>query len=293
VPPIFKRPSALLLGAAAVAVLFIMPAGLRADEKDAPTLSDSVGDGLAKLEPLLTAKDWNGAMVLVEGLLQTAAPDSYDAAILNRTEAQILTQKGDYTGVVAPLERALEISDRHHFFTGKEQSDILYFLSQLYYQLADQQKGDRASEVADLAKAIGYIERWFTVAPKPTEDNSLYYAQLLYADAVAKDPAHPDAELIKRSREQVEKTLLMSVHPKDGLYIFLRRRSSRSRTTPGRPRSSSCCSPTTRTAGATGWTWTCSTWPSRRTRRTRTTGRSACTTSGPSTRSSEPRRWAS
>jgi tetratricopeptide (TPR) repeat protein len=221
VPPIFKRPSALLLGAAAVAVLFIMPAGLRADEKDAPTLSDSVGDGLAKLEPLLTAKDWNGAMVLVEGLLQTAAPDSYDAAILNRTEAQILTQKGDYTGVVAPLERALEISDRHHFFTGKEQSDILYFLSQLYYQLADQQKGDRASEVADLAKAIGYIERWFTVAPKPTEDNSLYYAQLLYADAVAKDPAHPDAELIKRSREQVEKTLLMSVHPKDGLYIFL------------------------------------------------------------------------
>jgi tetratricopeptide (TPR) repeat protein len=221
VPSIFKRPSALLLGAAVAAVLLAMPSGLRAEEKDAPTLSDSVGDGLGKLEPFLTAKDWAGAMKLVDGLLQTAAPDSYDAAVLNRTEAQILTQKGDYQGVVAPLERALQISDRHQFFTGKEQADILYFLSQLYYQLADQQKTDRVAEVASYAKAIGYIERWFTVASKPTEDNSLYYAQLLYADAVAKDPAHPDADLIRRSREQVEKTLLMSVHPKDSLYIFL------------------------------------------------------------------------
>lgn len=221
-PSILKRPSTLLLGVAAVAVLFLSPAGLRAEEKDeGPTLSDSVGDGLGKLEPFLTAKDWNGAMTLVEGLLQSAAPDSYDAAVLNRTEAQILTQKGDYNGVVAPLERALAISDRHNFFTGKEQADILYFLSQLYYQLADQQKGDRPATVAAYAKAIGYIERWFTVAPKISEDNSLYYAQLLYADAVAKDPAHPDAELIRRSREQVEKTLTMSIHPKDSLYVFL------------------------------------------------------------------------
>jgi tetratricopeptide (TPR) repeat protein len=223
VPPTLHRPKTFLLSAAALALVLFLPAGLRADEdKDAnPTLSDSVGDGLAKLEPFLTAKDWNGAMNLVEGLLQSAAPDSYDAAILNRTEAQILTQKGDYQAVVAPLERALEISDRHHFFTTKEQADILYFLSQLYYQLADSQKTDHEAEVATLAKAIGYISRWFTVAAKPTEDNSLYYAQLLYADAVAKDSAHPDPDLIRKSREQIEKTLMMSVHPKDSLYVFL------------------------------------------------------------------------
>ena len=103
-PSIFKRPSALLFGAA-VAALLLMPAGLRAEEKDeGPTLSDSVGDGLGKLEPFLTAKDWAGAMTLVEGLLQSAAPDSYDAAVLNRTEAQILTQKGDYTASIQPLQ---------------------------------------------------------------------------------------------------------------------------------------------------------------------------------------------
>jgi tetratricopeptide (TPR) repeat protein len=221
----FKRPASLFLGIAAAAMLFLQPALLRADDepsgKDAPTLSDAAGDGLAKLEPLLTAKDWAGSIALVQGLIDAAPADSYDLCILNRTMAQILTQKGDYQGAIVPLERALTISDKHHFFTTREETDILYFLSQLYYQQADSYKNDREAEVAAYAKAIGYIERWFTVATKPSEDNSLYYAQLLYADAVAKDPQHPDPDLIRRSREQVEKTLLMSVHPKDSLYIFL------------------------------------------------------------------------
>jgi tetratricopeptide (TPR) repeat protein len=222
----FHRPTALFLTLAAAAVLLMQPASLRAEDesssgKEAPTLSDSVGDGLAKLEPLLTAKDWTGAINLVDGLIQSAPADSYDLTILNRTMAQILTQKGAYQDAIAPLEKALAISDRHHFFTTKEETDILYFLSQLYYQQADSYKNDRQAEVAAYAKAILYIQRWFTVAVKPNEDNSLYYAQLLYADAVAKDPQHPDPELIRKSREQVEKTLLMSVHPKDSLYIFL------------------------------------------------------------------------
>ncbi len=220
------RPTALFLGIAVAAVLLLQPAMLRADDenssgKDAPTLSDSVGDGLAKLEPMLTAKDWTGAINLVDGLIQSAPPDSYDLTILERTMAQILTQKGAYQDALVPLEKSLAISDRHHFFTVKEETDILYFLSQLYYQQADSYKNDRDAEVAAYAKAIGYIQRWFTVSPKPTEDNSFYYAQLLYADAVAKNPQHPDADLIRQAREQDEKTLLMSLHPKDSLYIFL------------------------------------------------------------------------
>jgi tetratricopeptide (TPR) repeat protein len=38
---------------------------------------------------------------------------------------------------------------------------------------------------------------------------------------VARNPAHPDPELIEKARQQVQKTLLMSVHPKDSLYQFL------------------------------------------------------------------------
>jgi tetratricopeptide (TPR) repeat protein len=218
-----KLSTALSLGLAAA--LFVQPVMLRAADDDSkettPTLSDAAGDGLAKVEPLLVAKDWTGAINLVNGLIQAAPPDGYDATILNRTMAQILTQKGDYQAAIEPLEKALAISDRHHYFTTKEETDILYFLSQLYYQQADGIKNDREAEVAAYAKAIGYIQRWFTIAPKPTEDNSTYYAQLLYADAVAKNPTHPDPELIKMSQQQIEKTLHMSVHPKDSLYVFL------------------------------------------------------------------------
>jgi tetratricopeptide (TPR) repeat protein len=213
------------LGAAALAAFLFVPTHACAEDdaakEDAPSLSDATGDGLAKLDPLIKNKDWAGAMAIVDQLLNQAAADSYDQAFLNETEAQILTQKGDYPAAVAPLERALTIADRHHYFSAKQEMDMLYFLSQLYYQQADSLKNDREGQVGAYNKAIGYIERWFTLSPKPAEDISLYYAQLLYAAAVAKDPAHPDIALIHKARTQVEKTLQMSIHPKDSLYIFL------------------------------------------------------------------------
>ncbi len=224
-PSTSHRPAYLGLGLTAVAFLLVAPVALRAQDaqthEEAPQLSDSTGDGLAKLEPLIKDKDWAGAMKLVDGLLQEATPESYDQAFLNETEAQILTQKGDYPGAIKPLETALMIADRHHYFQAKQEADMLYFLSQLYYQQADGAKTDRELQFAAFAKAITYIERWFQVAAKPTEDISVYYAQLLYAAAVAKDSAHPDAALIHKARLQVEKTLLMSTHPKDSVYVFL------------------------------------------------------------------------
>ena len=224
---ILNLPKAFALGTAVLAVLLAQPAGLRAQDDDSnknnepPSLSDATGDGLAKIDPMIKAKQWDEAMKVVDDLLQTATADSYDQAFLNETEAQILTQKGDYPAAVAPLERALSIADRHHYFTAKQEMDMLYFLSQLYYQQADGSKNDKDAQVDAYNKSIGYIERWFKLSDKPAEDISLYYAQLLYAAAVARDPAHPDADLILKARNQVEATLKLSIHPKDSLYIFL------------------------------------------------------------------------
>lgn len=218
------RSTTLGIGLAALAVLSWLPAGRCADDapsQDLPVLSDATGDGLAKLEPLVAAKDWAGAMNLVQGLLDAAAPDSYDQAFLNKTEAQIQTQKGDYSAAIKPLETALTIADRHRYFPAKEELDILYFLSQLHYQQADVVKADHNAQLAAYGKAIEYIQRWFQLSPKPTEDISLYYAQVIYAAALSKDGNHPDPALLKQTREQIEKTLLYSIHPKDSIYTFL------------------------------------------------------------------------
>jgi tetratricopeptide (TPR) repeat protein len=198
---------------------------MRADDSggsdQGPTLSDDVGDALAKLEPMIQAKNWDAAIALVDGLIAKADPLSYDAAVLYRTKAQVLTQKGDFTEVREPLEKSVAINDQKHYFTKHEEADLLYFLSQLYYQLADSYKSDHEAELAAYQKAIAYIDRWFEVTPKPSEDNAFYYAQLLYAAAVARDPSHPDMQMVKKAQVQIEKTMRMSLHTKDTYYMFL------------------------------------------------------------------------
>jgi tetratricopeptide (TPR) repeat protein len=222
----FPLKRTLPLGLAALSVLLALPTGLRAQDdtapkEEAPQLTDATGDGLTKLDPVVKAKDWDGAIRMVENLIQEAKPDSYDQVFLKEMEAQIYTQKGDYPSAIAPLESALAMADAHHYFTNKQETETLYFLSQLYYQQADGAKNDRELQAAALGKAIIYIERWLAITPKPPEDIAVYYAQVLYSAAVAKDPSHPDAALLSRARAEFEKVLTMSVHPKDSLYIYL------------------------------------------------------------------------
>jgi len=214
-----------LLGLLVLAGALLAPVPLRADDettKEEPqTLSDAVGDGLSKMDPLLKAKDWTGAINLVETLLKDTKPDSYDQAVLYRTIAQIDLQKQDYIGAIEPLEKSLNISNRHHFFNKKETCDLLYIMSEMYYNRADTAKNDHELAVESFDKAIQYIQQWFQLTDRPTEDISMYYAQLLYGAAVTRNPQHPDPELIQKAREQVEKTLHMTVHPKDSMYQFL------------------------------------------------------------------------
>ncbi len=219
-PRVFFRGAAL----AGLALLLLRPGALLADDNSTPpdqTLSDSVGDALAKIRPMLDAKDWAGAMRVIDDLIKTATPDSYDMNILLETRARILIQRQDYPGAIEPMEGALAIADRHRFNTTKQTMDILNLLAQLYNQTADDTKKTKAEQVAAYEKAREYMRRWFSLNTKPNEDISFYYCQLLYQEAVAKNGEHPDPELIKEARDEVEKVLTMSVHPKDTTYAFL------------------------------------------------------------------------
>ena len=223
-PKPLKATSALGLGFAA-ALLLSAPAGLLADEgqKDQPpSLSDTVAESLDKLKPLIDAKDWTGSVKFIDDLMEKVTPESYDQVFLDETKAKLLTQEGKYADAIQPLEASVDIADRHHFHTSKQDMDSLYLLSQLYYEESEiASKTDHDLQVSALAKAAETIKRWMSIAPKLTVEVSEYYSQLLYSEAVAKDGNHPDPELIKESRDQTEKTLLLSAHPKDTVYVFL------------------------------------------------------------------------
>jgi hypothetical protein len=210
---------------AALALLLLGPAARCADEQtsgsEQPSISDAVGDGMAKIRPMLDEKNWAGAKKIIDDLIKIAEADSYDMEVLENTKARIIIQEGNYTAAVAPMENALAISDRHHFMSARDTTDTLNLLAQLYYQAAEDPKTPHDEQLADFEKSVGYMQRWFKLNTKPNEDISFFYAQLLYSEAVAKNPEHPDPELIKEAREQTERVLLMSVHPKDSLYGFL------------------------------------------------------------------------
>jgi tetratricopeptide (TPR) repeat protein len=225
VPSPFKRKALLGTGLVAAALLLFAPPLLAADDQpqqpEQPNISDAVGDGLAKIRPLLDAKDWDGANKVVNDLIKEAEADSYDMNILLETRARILIQQTKYADAIQPMEAALDIADRHHFNTVKQTMDIVNLLAQLYMQTADDAKRSHDEQIAAYDKSVGYMKRWFKITTKPSEDITFFYAQLLYQEAVAKDPEHPDPDLIRQAREQVEKVLLMSVHPRDSTYAFL------------------------------------------------------------------------
>jgi len=222
-----RRAAERILGIVALLLALSVPARLYADgdqtPAEPPSLSDAVGDGLAKIRPLLDAKppDFIGANKVVDQLITEAEADSYDMDILLETRARILIQQTRYAEAIKPMEGALDIADRHHFNNAKQTMDIVNLLAQLYNQTADDSHKTKAEQLASYEKAVGYMQRWFKLSTKPNEDISFYYAQLLYGEAVAKNSEHPDPELIRQAREQVEKVLLMSVHPKPSTYAFL------------------------------------------------------------------------
>ncbi len=226
-PPRLRIAAARGLGIVALALVLSVPARLFADEQttpaEPPSLSDAVGDGLAKIRPMLDAKppDYVSANATVDKLITEAEADSYDMDILLETRARILIQQAHYADAIKPMEGALDIADRHHFNNAKQTMDIVNLLAQLYNQTADDSKKSHEEQIRSYEKAVGYMQRWFKLSTKPNEDISFYYAQLLYGEAVAKNQEHPDPALIKLAREQVEKVLLMSVHPKPSTYAFL------------------------------------------------------------------------
>lgn len=224
--PTHKRPLALASVLAALALC--LPGSLRADDTPAPasgseppSLSDSVGDALSKLRPLIDAKDWAGAEKLVDNLIPTVQPDSYDLSVLLDTKARLLIQANDYVNSLPVMEQALQIADRHNFNDASKEMEDLSLLSQLYYQAAGNAKTPKDEQLADYGKAISYIERWFTLSKKPSEETNVYYASVLYNEALAINADHPDPDLVQKTEGVVRKALKISIHPRDNLYLLL------------------------------------------------------------------------
>lgn len=215
--------SRLLRASAISAALLAAPAAvsLRGAEAEPPKkeISDDVAGELAKLKEKVDAKDYAGAVKLLDGLLAKAKPESYDTAMVSQIKAQILLTEGKYADAVPALITAQNLGDKYEFFDQRTQIDRLYLLGQIHYQLATDAK-DPVRQGEFFAKASDFIAKWLKVTPKPTAEGQMFAASVYYAHATL-NPAKPDLNLLREARAAANRSLYLTAKPQDQVYILL------------------------------------------------------------------------
>ncbi len=216
--------SRALLARLACACALALPSASFAQEARQHELEERTSTELGKLTPLTEAKNWDGALALLQGLKPKVKPDSYDIAIISDVEAKVYLQKGEYAKAIPPWEHALRLTDQHQYLSPNAVQELIYFLAQIYYQEATASK-DSALQQQYFGKAVGYLERWLKNTDKPDRDTArqeaqLFYANVLYNQAVL-NPENINKDLLNKAEIEVEKGLQMTPRPKDTFYLIL------------------------------------------------------------------------
>ena len=200
-------------------LVFSSPYILAQDSGSTPQLTEKTSQELQKLQPLLDAKNWDGAIALLNALRAIVPPNSYDTAMITDILGKIYLQKNEYGKSIEPLEASLRISDANNFFDVPKRLETVYFLAQVYYQQAAETKNPAEAQQS-FAKALTYLQRWMKETPKVTDDALSFYANLLYNRAVA-NPDKIDHALLEEAKKQCIAGLHLSARPKDQFYILL------------------------------------------------------------------------
>ncbi len=205
-----------LLSLALPAPVLLAQAGQPAKKE----ISEKTSSSLGQLRPLIDAKDYPGALALIDPLLAASAPGSYDLYVLSQIKAQILLTQGKLLEAIAPLETSLRLSDTNPaFFDASATLDQLYLLAQLHYQKAAEAK-ELPVQKSGYETALGYINRWLTVSTKPTAEVRTFTASLLYQIGTL-DPAKADLARISEAMEQAREAMLINVNPSNQLVLLL------------------------------------------------------------------------
>lgn len=183
-------------------------------------ISDKTSEEFGKLKIVTDAKNWDGAIAIIDAQLAKVEPTGYDAALLLYYKGQMLLQKGDYAGSISPIEQHIKLSDARTptYSDEKTTLELTFILAQLYYQEATVSKNPPI--IAQyFEKATRAMDRWTKFSTKQNPDALLFYASLLYNRAT-QNPEHIDNALVAKALEQAEGALHLTARPKENLYLI-------------------------------------------------------------------------
>lgn len=218
--PASSTPRRLLrLGGLLLALSVALPATTHAQEAPKREISDKVSEGLGKLRELTDAKNYAGALNLINSLIAIAKPESYELTVLNQVKVQVLLTEAKYADAIEPMETALRLGKAYGFIEERQYLEFTQILSQLYFQEATNTK-DTAVRDVYLKKAYETITLYLRENKKPTADSIAYAATMIYTQATI-DPAKTDTKLTAEARELAEQGLLLSIKPRESFYVLI------------------------------------------------------------------------
>ena len=214
--PLFSRSR---LSAAVVALAFALSVGVCSAQDKPNSISEKTGAAFQQLKPLQESKNYDGMLAVLDGVMPTVDASSYDMALILDMKAKLYGQKEQFDKAIEAWENALRISESKKYFEQKAVLEITLYLAQFCYQVGVTSKVP-AVQRQYTDKASAYFKKWLAATPKPPADISMFYASILYNQAVV-DPKKVDTKLLKQARDEVEKGIANSVHPKEGFYVLL------------------------------------------------------------------------
>lgn len=190
------------------------------EERQQPQLNEKVSESLTKNLPALqTAKNFAGMLELVDGLIKSVPPTSYDAAYLLDMKAKIYLQLDQLSKAVEPWEQALKLSQQFKYFAPKDDLDRMKFISQLLMGEASNVK-DKNAQRDYVSRASEYLKQYLDQTSKPEPEMQMLYANILYFKA-QEDPQNVNQALLIQARKVIERGMDTAIRPKEGFYLLL------------------------------------------------------------------------
>ncbi len=219
-PQFSSRPGRL-----ALILVLALAASPRSGANEPAQLTERTSEELNKLKPYTDAKNWEGALALLDRMQTNVGPTTYDFAIIADIKSKIYMSKSDYAKAIEPMEATVRLADAYGYFDEHDVAEKVYYLVQLFYQEATATKSV-ALQQQYFNKSAGYIKRWINspvgkaTGDAQRQDAALLYASILYNEAII-NPEKIDAKLLKQSQAEIDSGLLGTPRPKETFYVLM------------------------------------------------------------------------
>jgi len=213
--PFSFRFSSIVLAACALAGV----SSSYAQDKEPPSLNEDTSAAFQNIKPLLDAKNWDGALAILDGIIAKNKPDSYDTFVAQDTEAKIYFQgKENPLKAVTLWEGMMNVLSQHtDYLVPKDAIQHEQFVAQGCYMVALGLKANDPRQREYYDRSIAHMTKWIAQTPKPRQEDRLFYTSLLYYKAVS-NPDHADAVYLSKAREQIELAFKSEIKPREPFY---------------------------------------------------------------------------